>query len=127
MIHAQINQQSRNRKSSLWLGNTILAEQAFMHHSDKTGRAVDLVSSEFEETFAFAMENGLHKTVTVSRSGRNFKVVTDYLDGAVSDASIDTFEADGPVRISVTESGLYLASSRILLVDRVQLRRTRFF
>jgi hypothetical protein len=84
-------------------------------------------SDNFEQSFAFEMEDGLRKTVTISRSGRSFSVTTDYLDGAVMDTTVETFEADGPVRISLMESGIYLASRLVLLADRVRLNRTRFF
>jgi hypothetical protein len=84
-------------------------------------------SDYFEQSFAFEMRDGLCKTVTVSRSGRRLTVTTDFLDGAVTDTTVDTFEADGAVRISVMESGIYVASRLALLADRVRLNRTRFF
>jgi len=84
-------------------------------------------SDYFEQSFAFEMRDGLCKRVTVSRSGRRLTVKTDFLDGAVTDTTVDTFEADGAVRISVMESGIYVASRLALLADRVRLNRTRFF
>ncbi len=98
-----------------------------MSHPDRTEDTVEMSSDVFQQSYAFEMEDGLRKMVTVSRSGQVFRVATDYLDGAVVDATVDTFEADGPVRISVVETGIYLASVRMLLADRVRLRRTRFF
>lgn len=98
-----------------------------MHHSDRISDTVEMPSDNFEQSFAFEMEDGLRKTVTISRSGRSFSVTTDYLDGAVMDTTVETFEADGPVRISLMESGIYLASRLVLLADRVRLNRTRFF
>ncbi|AYC99939.1 hypothetical protein [Neorhizobium sp. NCHU2750] len=98
-----------------------------MQHPDRIANVFETPSDDFEESFAFEMEDGLRKTVTVSRAGLQFFVMTSYLDGAVTDTTVETFEADGPVKISVMESGIYLSSARMLLADRVRLRRTRFF
>lgn len=98
-----------------------------MPHPDKLTPTFEISEENFAQTYAFDMEDGLRKSVVLARSGHSVTVEITYIDGAVTDATVEVFEADGPVRISVTENGVYLASYRALLADRVRLRRTRFF
>lgn len=98
-----------------------------MPHPDKYMQSFETSENDFSESYAFDMEDGLRKLVTLARFGRSLRVEIIYADGAVTDTTTETFEADGPMRISITESGIYLASYRALLADRVRLRRTRFF
>jgi hypothetical protein len=98
-----------------------------MNHLDNPASSFEASAEDFTRIFTFDVEDGLRKSVTVARSGRRFVVEIRYIDGAVTDTTEETFEADGPVRISVVDSGLYLASYRVLLAERVRLRRTRFF
>jgi hypothetical protein len=105
----------------------ITASRISMHAEDRPGKAFETVDEAFHHSFSFAAEDGLRKTVTVSRSGRKVCVKTVYIDGAVTDAAIETFEADGAVRISIVESGLYIAGHRSLPAERVRLQRRRFF
>lgn len=81
----------------------------------------------FTKSFAFGLQDDLEKTVTISRIDRRMSVEIDYIDGAVVDRTLENFDADGPVRITVTENGLYLASSCLLLAGRVRMQRTRYF
>lgn len=98
-----------------------------MPHPDNLAQTFETSDEDFSQIYGFDMEGGLRKSVTLVRSGQSLKVEITYIDGAVTDTTVEVFEADGPVRISVTESGVYLASYRALLADRVRLRRTRFF
>lgn len=98
-----------------------------MPHPDKLTQTFETSDEGFIRNYAFDMEDGLRKSVTLVRTGRSFTVEIIYADGAVVDTTTETFEADGTVRVSVTESGVYLAGYRALLADRVRLRRTRFF
>jgi hypothetical protein len=81
----------------------------------------------FAERFAFDIEEGLTKDVRIARNGRRITVDIQVTDRSVTDFTEESFEADGPVRISVMDSGLYLTSSCTLLAGRVRLLRTRFF
>jgi len=101
--------------------------QRAMSHPDELTQTFEASEEEFARTYAFEMTDGLRKRVTLVRSGRGLTVEITYVDGAVTDATSETFEADGPVRISITESGVYLAGCCDLLAGRVRLRRTRFF
>jgi hypothetical protein len=98
-----------------------------MPHSEKPRHAFEASGEAFSERFSFVIEEGLTKDVEVTRNGRHISVEIEVTDRAVSDATRETFEADGPVRISVTDSGVYLTTSRELLAGRIRLRRTRFF
>ena len=98
-----------------------------MSHPDKFTQTFQTSEEDFATGYAFDMEDGLRKSVKLSRSGRKFTVEIIYVDGAVMDTTTETFEADGPMRISVAEGGIYLAGYCDLLAGRVRLRRTRFF
>jgi hypothetical protein len=89
--------------------------------------AFEVAAEDYAGSFSFDVEAALSKTVTVQRRGRLFTVAIEFIDGIVTDETQETFEADGPVRISVTKTGLYLTSYRNLLAGRARLRRTRFF
>lgn len=98
-----------------------------MPHPDTLAQTFETSADDFVLQYAFDMEDGLRKSVRLARADQSLTVEITYIDGVVTDATTEVFEADGPVRISVTESGVYLASHRALLADRVRLRRTRFF
>ena len=98
-----------------------------MRHFDKHAQAFEPMVGDFTRSYEFEIEGGLLKVVTLARQGRRFTVLVQYVDGAVTDATEETFEADGSIRISLAESGVYLTGSRALLAGRVRLRRTRFF
>lgn len=98
-----------------------------MSHPDKFMQTFQTPEEDFARNYAFDMEDGLRKSVILSRSGRKLTVEIIYLDGAVMDTITETFEANGPMRISVAEGGIYLAGYCDLLAGRVRLRRTRFF
>ena len=98
-----------------------------MPHPEQPKHAFEASGDAFSERFSFAIEEGLTKDVKVARNGRHITVDIEVTDRAVIDATRETFEADGPVRISVTESGVYMTTSCELLAGRIRLRRTRFF
>ena len=97
-----------------------------MHDFSKS-HAFEAAAEDYAESFRFDMEPALSKIVKVERQGRQFIVEIEMIEGVVTDETRDTFEADGPVKISVTETGLYVTSYRVLLAGRARLRRTRFF
>ncbi|MBO0140544.1 hypothetical protein JZX87_05095 [Agrobacterium sp. Ap1] len=103
------------------------SDAALMPYPEKLAQTLETSEEDFTRNYAFDMEDGLRKSVTLARTGRSLKVEIIYVDGAVVDTTTETFEADGSLRISVTENGVYLASYCALLADRVRLRRTRFF
>lgn len=98
-----------------------------MSHPDKSMQTFQTAEEDFARNYAFDMEDGLRKSVTLSRLGRKLTVEIIYMDGAVADTTTETFEATGPMKISVAEGGIYLAGYCDLLAGRVRLRRTRFF
>ncbi len=98
-----------------------------MSYPDKFMQTFQTPEEDFARNYAFDMEDGLRKSVSLSRSGRKLTVEIIYMDGAVVDTTTETFEANGPMRISVAEGGIYLAGYCDLLAGRVRLRRTRFF
>lgn len=98
-----------------------------MPRPEKPKNAFEASGDAFSERFSFTIDGGLTKDVEVTRNGRGITVDIEVTDRAVIDTTRETFEADGPVRISVTDSGLYMTTSRALLAGRVRLRRTRFF
>lgn len=98
-----------------------------MSYPDKFMQTFQTPEEDFARNYAFDMEDGLRKSVSLSRSGRKLTVEIIYMDGAVVDTTTETFEANGPMRISVAEGGIYLAGHCDLLAGRVRLRRTRFF
>jgi hypothetical protein len=98
-----------------------------MPRPEKPKDAFEASGDAFSECFSFAIDGGLAKDVKVERNGRRVTVDIKVTDRAVTDATRETFEADGPIRISVTESGLYVSTSCVLLAGRLRLRRTRFF
>jgi hypothetical protein len=87
----------------------------------------EISKENFEERFTFQVEDGLTKTVQVTRKGRGFVVNIRYEDDATSDQTDEAFEADGAITITAAEGGIFISSLRSLLSDRVRLRRTRFF
>lgn len=94
---------------------------------DKFTQTFETSEEDFARSYAFDMEDGLRKSIRLARSGRKLTVEIIYVDGAVMDATTETFDADGPMRISIAEGGVYLAGYCDLLAGRVRLRRTRFF
>lgn len=94
---------------------------------DPSEKIIEQANTDFNEEFAFSIEDGLTKMVQVTRSGNNFTITIKYADIAIFDETQETFQADGPVEIRTTDSGIYLSSYRSLLSDRIRLRRTRFF
>ncbi len=98
-----------------------------MRHFEKPASAFEETEEHFTRSFSFGREEDFGKTVTLSRRGRSFTVDIVYTDRAVTDATCESFEADGPVRISIIDGGMYLTSSRTLLAGQVKLHRTRFF
>jgi hypothetical protein len=98
-----------------------------MPYFEKPAHAFEATAEDFGQSFDFDAEDGLRKTVSFVRTGRYLRAEIQYVDGAVTDTAVETFEADGPVRISVMDGGVYLTSYRELLAGRVRLRRTRFF
>jgi hypothetical protein len=98
-----------------------------MPHPEKPREAFETADDAFSEHFSFTIDGGLTKGVKVERKGRHITVDIEVTDRAVIDTTRETFEADGPVRISVTDSGLYMTTSCALLAGRIRLRRTRFF
>ncbi|WJH39227.1 hypothetical protein N7E02_20480 [Aliirhizobium terrae] len=98
-----------------------------MPQPEKPKHVFEAGGDAFSERFSFVIDEGLTKDVEVTRNGRGITVDIEVTDRAVIDTTRETFEADGPVRISVTDSGLYMTTSCALLAGRVRLRRTRFF
>ncbi|SFB05535.1 hypothetical protein SAMN03159496_01589 [Rhizobium sp. NFR07] len=98
-----------------------------MPYPEKPKHVFEADGDAFSERFSFVIDEGFTKDVEVTRNGRGITVDIEVTDRAVIDTTRETFEADGPVRISVTDSGLYMTTSCALLAGRVRLRRTRFF
>ncbi len=88
---------------------------------------IETADAQFSRSFSFAIDGGLTKTVTVQRAGRRFRIHSLFSDGESIDETEDSFEADGTVTFSLTDAGLYITSGRSLLLDRIRLKRTRFF
>lgn len=98
-----------------------------MRQFDKPMFVSDELAGDFTRSFEFAPEKDLLKTVTVSRHIRRISIEIRYMEGAVTDETDESFEADGPIRISLMDDGLYLTATCMLLAGRVGLRRTRYF
>ncbi len=87
----------------------------------------EIADNFFSQSFVFPIEDDVSKTVSVERQGQVFSVSIHYQDDGTEDGARETFEADGPVTVSLADSGLYITSCRALLSGRIRLRRTRFF
>lgn len=98
-----------------------------MRAVDPSEKIIEQADTNFIEEFSFSVEDDLTKMVQVVRSGNNFTITIKYADIAILDETQETFQADGPVEIRTTDSGIYLSSYRSMLSDRIRLRRTRFF
>jgi hypothetical protein len=98
-----------------------------MPRPEKPTHSYETLDDVFSKRLTFGIDGGLTKDVEIQRNGRHITIDIQISDRAVVDTTRETFEADGPVRISVTESGLYMTTSCTLLAGRVRLRRTRFF
>jgi hypothetical protein len=98
-----------------------------MYVPSKTQNEFETSQENFSQEFSFDVEGGFTKAVHVHREGNVFTVTTRYADLTLFEETREVFEADGPVNIATTDSGVYITSCRSMLSDRVRLRRTRFF
>jgi hypothetical protein len=89
--------------------------------------SVEILELEGSRSFSFTLDGGFTKTVTVERQGRQVCICSHYRDGDELDVVEERFEAEGTVTLTLSGSGLYIASVRSVLSDRVRLRRMRFF
>jgi len=87
----------------------------------------ETAQENFSREFAFDVEGGFTKVVHVARDGNTFTITTKYADIAIFDETHEVFEADGSVKVTATDNGVYITSYRSMLSDRIRLRRTRFF
>lgn len=79
------------------------------------------------KTFTFHLDRDVWKAILLTRAGRQVSVETRYAGFSLSEHVMDAFEADGPIAIAETDSGIYVTSSRLVLKDGLRLKRTRFF
>jgi hypothetical protein len=98
-----------------------------MYAPNKPQNEFETSQENFSREFAFDVEGGFTKVVHIVRSGNSFTITTKYADIAIFDETREVFEADGPVKVTATDNGVYITSYRSMLSDRVRLRRTRFF
>lgn len=98
-----------------------------MYVPNKTQNEFETSQESFSREFAFDVEGGFTKVVHVGRDGNVFTITTKYADIAVFEETREVFEADGAVKITATDNGVYITSYRSMLSDRIRLRRTRFF